>query len=600
MSTKAAEICVAHLVRRSNDMAALRHFLDSYRRHPAGVPHELLIIFKGFGGRLPDGYEELLRGVPHARRFVPDRGFELAAYFDTARAHEARWFCFLNSYSVILADGWLEKMHRALVEGNAGTVGATGSWQSIASNILDNMKLPPSMQAGYPRWKRVLLTWFPVIRTLWRPVRSWMLRTKFAPFPNYHLRTNAFLIPRDIALRVRVPAMRKKFDAYEFESGLRGFTKQILQMDRPVLVVGRDGTAYGMERWHESNTFWRCAQENLLVADNQTRKYDRSDFDARAVYSMYAWGSAANPAPTTQPQGIMPSRTCLQCGARTERAFETSDINRRIGRERFLYLRCPSCKVVFLANVPKDLGRYYPSDYYFIARSLDELASWGTSERYKLDIILQHRGGGRLIEVGPASGAFAYLAKRAGFDVTAIEMDRRCAEYLASTAGLHVINSADEAKALHSAPEADVIAMWHVIEHLVDPWSMLEVAAAKLRPGGVLVLATPNPFASQFRLFRARWAHVDAPRHLWLIPADVLVRRGAKHGLSLRAVTTRDPGSLFWNRFGWEYSLANILGLRPGQRWASRAGRVAAAIAQPIESREGRGAAYTIVLEKPA
>ena len=34
----------------------------------------------------------------------------------------------------------------------------------------------------------------------------------------------------------------------------------------------------------------------------------------------------------------------------------------------------------------------------------------------------------------------------------------------------------------------------------------------------------------------------------WLIPADVLVRRGAKHGLLLRAVTTRDPGSLFWNR----------------------------------------------------
>ncbi len=297
---------------------------------------------------------------------------------------------------------------------------------------------------------------------------------------------------------------------------------------------------------------------------------------------------------------MMPERACPQCGARTERAFETSDINRRIGRERFLYLHCPSCEVVFLANVPEDLGRYYPSDYYFIARSLDELASWGKSERYKLDIVLQYRSGGRLIEVGPASGAFAYLAKSAGFDVTAIEMDQRCADYLAVTAGLHVIHSADEARALESAPAADVIAMWHVIEHLVDPWSMLEVAAAKLRPGGVLVLATPNPFARQFRFFGSRWVHVDAPRHLCLIPPQVLVRRGAKHGLSLRTLTTRDPGSLFWNRFGWEYSLANLLGLQAGQRWASRAGRIAAKIAQAIESREGKGAAYTIVLEKPA
>lgn len=289
---------------------------------------------------------------------------------------------------------------------------------------------------------------------------------------------------------------------------------------------------------------------------------------------------------------------CPQCGQQTERAFETADINRRIGNVSFKYRRCAGCGVVFLENVPEDLARYYPSDYYFIARSLDELAAWGRSEQYKLDIILDYRKSGRLIEIGPASGAFAYLAKSAGFQVTAIEMDRRCSEYLASTAGLDVINSADEAKALQSAPPADVIAMWHVIEHLVDPWSMLEAAAAKLKPGGILVLAAPNPHAAQFKLFGAQWVHVDAPRHLWLIPPEVLAQRGARLGLSLRLATTRDPGSLFWNRFGWEYSLANRLGLRPGRRLVSLAGRVFAKLASVVEAREGKGSAYTVVLEK--
>jgi hypothetical protein len=291
----APRLCVVHLVRAANGRAPLRAFLESYRRYGAGMEHELLMLLKGFEEFLPAEYEDLLKSVPHRRRFVPDCGFDIDAYFDTARANEATWFCFMNSYSVILDEGWLAKLHRALTEHGAGAVGATGSWQSIFSNILDNMALPLSFQVSYPPWKRVLLRCFPFLRTLWRPIRRRMLRGMFDPFPNYHLRTNAFLIPRDVALRIDVGAMRKKFDAYQFESGTRGLTRQILQMGRRVMVVGRDGRAYDMERWHLSNTFWRRDQENLLVADNQTRKYDRSDPQARAVYSAYAWGPEADP-----------------------------------------------------------------------------------------------------------------------------------------------------------------------------------------------------------------------------------------------------------------------------------------------------------------
>jgi pyruvate/2-oxoacid:ferredoxin oxidoreductase beta subunit len=125
-------------------------------------------------------------------------------------------------------------------------------------------------------------------------MRRRMLRDAFGPFPNHHLRTNAFLVPSEIARRIQVAALRTKFDAYAFESGTRGLTPQILQMGKRVLVVGRDGKAYDMEQWHLSNTFWRRNQENLLVADNQTRKYESSDTASRAVYSLLAWGSAAD------------------------------------------------------------------------------------------------------------------------------------------------------------------------------------------------------------------------------------------------------------------------------------------------------------------
>ena len=66
--------------------------------------------------------------------------------------------------------------------------------------------------------------------------------------------------------------------------------------------------------------------------------------------------------------------------------------------------------------------------------------------------------------------------------------------------------------------------MFQIIEHLIDPWDTLQAAAESLLPGGVLVVATPNPGAFQFRFLRGRWTHVDAPRHTALIPSRGSVR----------------------------------------------------------------------------
>jgi len=127
---------------------------------------------------------------------------------------------------------------------------------------------------------------------------------------------------------------------------------------------------------------------------------------------------------------------------------------------------------------------------------------------------------------------------------------------------------------------------------------MLEVAARKLLPGGVLVVAAPNPHAFQFGVLGERWAHVDAPRHLWLIPPGVIAERGARSGLELRMITTRDRGSLAWNRFGWEYTLMNRFSNGAVRRVGKTLGRAIAAAAYPLESQEGRGAAYTVVLQR--
>ena len=89
-------IGVVHLVRAANGVEPFRAFLKSYRRYPAGVPHTLVLTFKGFGGDLPEEYEAELIATPHQRHFVPDIGFDVDLYFSLVRDTEFETFCFLK------------------------------------------------------------------------------------------------------------------------------------------------------------------------------------------------------------------------------------------------------------------------------------------------------------------------------------------------------------------------------------------------------------------------------------------------------------------------------------------------------------------------
>ncbi len=277
-------LCVVHLVRASNGVQPLAQFLQSYESHPAGVDHDLLLVFKGFSGqRVPDEFERLLQKVPHRRMHVPDPGYDISAYFRATEAATADMLCFLNSYSVILAEGWLSKLYKVALQPGAGVAGATGSYQG--TYIDRGLAREAASVTGRPAWVQWLL-WLPIVAGL----NSWRHGRSFPYFPNPHLRTNAFMLRRETMLALHPRVTRTKRQAYEFESGKHGMTRQILEMGKSAYVAGRDGTAYDVKDWWKSRTFWMGEQENLLVSDNQTRRYLAADARARRVYTRLAWG----------------------------------------------------------------------------------------------------------------------------------------------------------------------------------------------------------------------------------------------------------------------------------------------------------------------
>ncbi|HEX8180977.1 MAG TPA: hypothetical protein VF525_15630 [Pyrinomonadaceae bacterium] len=280
-----AELGLVHLVRAQNGLEPFESFLASYRAHPCGVPHELLLVFKGFA---PDAnltpYHALLAGLSYRTLTVADEEFDIGPYFAAARAFDHEYFCFLNSFSVILADDWLGALYRHSTRPGVGLVGATGSHESIYTCHLQAWP----WTVGTKRLSRLYLAG---LYYGWREL--WQLRADFAPFPNPHVRTNAFILPRHVISRLKLWPLQRKADAERFESGRHGLTHQVLDMNLATLVVGRDGQAYAPAHWRASRTFRGGEQTNLLVADNRTRQYAQADPATKRALAQQAWGACA-------------------------------------------------------------------------------------------------------------------------------------------------------------------------------------------------------------------------------------------------------------------------------------------------------------------
>jgi hypothetical protein len=248
-------MCVLYLAWTPYGIAPVERFLASYRRHPAGTPHRLVPLLAGpdedraswrraFAG---EADEEIELGL----------GMDLDHYRRAVDRMPAERYCFLNTVSEILAGDWLAHLERALLAPGVGMVGATGSYES-----------PNAVRPG--------------------PLRR--LRPGHEPFPNPHLRTNAFALERELLLSLDWPTGLTRLESVRLEGGSGSLTRQVRERGLETLVVGRDGIGYPPERWMQSATFRSGDQENLLIGDNRTRHYQEGGRLTRYGLAWLAWG----------------------------------------------------------------------------------------------------------------------------------------------------------------------------------------------------------------------------------------------------------------------------------------------------------------------
>lgn len=149
--------------------------------------------------------------------------------------------------------------------------------------------------------------------------------------------------------------------------------------------------------------------------------------------------------------------------------------------------------------------------------------------------------GARLLDIGCGNGTFLLRMRSMGWEVCGVEPDASSAKQ-ASAAGLDV-----RAGQLPEAglPERsfDAIHMSHVIEHLHQPAKTLSLCWKLLKPGGQIVIATPNYNAFGRSHFGQYWAGMDPPRHLVLFTETSLRNLMTKSGFKVSGVL-RSPQSI--------------------------------------------------------
>jgi 2-polyprenyl-3-methyl-5-hydroxy-6-metoxy-1,4-benzoquinol methylase len=145
--------------------------------------------------------------------------------------------------------------------------------------------------------------------------------------------------------------------------------------------------------------------------------------------------------------------------------------------------------------------------------------------------------GKKLLDIGTGNGEYLRLMKILGWDVEGTETDIKAVEYANTVLGIKVYTGFLSDIKLPS-DTYDVLTLNHVIEHVHDPLELILECKRILKPGGRLVVLTPNSLSWGHKKFGRNWRGLETPRHIQVFSAANFATLASQAGIHIEKLST--------------------------------------------------------------
>lgn len=207
-------------------------------------------------------------------------------------------------------------------------------------------------------------------------------------------------------------------------------------------------------------------------------------------------------------------------------------------REEFNYFQCSECECLQILDVPDNMDKFYPSNYYSFNQKLliknTRLKKWLAYHRanyalfnkgiigmflnylhpnpiFRLISTTNINVNSRVLDIGCGSGNILYAMKHSGMN-NIKGIDPYIKEDIKYDNGLIIekISINDEKQ------KWDLIMLHHVLEHMDNQKEVIKSIHDKLFDDGTCIIRIPTVSSHAWNKYKTNWVSLDAPRHFYL------------------------------------------------------------------------------------